>query len=159
MNESDKVILLVLTTSRQSPKTIELAINEAKAQSAKLHVLFMVESETPDNIFSRLTNTGFIGEKPSHEISSAIMDEYQKRAEAMIKEVEQMSEAAGLQVSSRLKGGDFVSCCMNEISVMAVNKVILTRKRRSSISRYLFGSPVDRLKKLSRCEVRVVEEG
>ena len=65
-------ILLVLSTTRQSPKTIDLAIEKVKKENSSLTALFVLDSEMPESILEKLTDSGFTGEKPSQELRDSI---------------------------------------------------------------------------------------
>ena len=158
VDTSKKVILLVLSTTRHNPNTINVAIEEAKARGARLHILFILDSAMANDIYARLTDLGFIGEKPSHQISDAILGEYRMRGEAKIREVEEKAKSAGIETGSSLSEGDFVAICLSEINTLRTDLVILSRKKRSNLSRFLFGSSVDKLKRSATCEIRVIDE-
>ncbi len=54
--------------------------------------------------------------------------------------------------------GEFVVECLKAIKEKKPEITILTRAERSSLSRFLFGSAVNRLKQKSKCPIKVVEE-
>ena len=153
-----KNILLVLSTTRQSPKTIELALEKAKEAGANLTGLFILDSNIPESIFETLTDVGFSGEKPSMQLQESILTEYRLRSEKKLEETGIMASERGVPFEAITKEGDFMGQCIDVIESSNADLVILTRKKRSSLSRFIFGSCVEDIKKEVKCELLIVEE-
>ncbi|MBE9503944.1 MAG: universal stress protein [Proteobacteria bacterium] len=153
-----KNILLVLSTTRQSPKTIELALERAMNEGARLTGLFILDSNIADSIFEKLTDSGFIGDKPSQQLHSSILLEYRQRGMVKLEETKEMAAKKGVSFEAIIKEGDFFNECLEEINKSKADLVILTRKKRSSLSRFIFGSYVENIKKGVDCEVLIVDE-
>ena len=153
-----KNILLVLSTTRQSPQTVELALEKAKEMGSDLTGLFVLDSGIPESIFDKLTDTGFTGEKPSQQLHDSILKEYKERGEKKLSEIEEMASKRGIRFESLIKKGDFVSECHSVITEKSSDMVIITRRKRSSLSRFIFGSPIDQLREISDCEFIVIDE-
>lgn len=153
-----KNILLVLSTTRQSPKTAELAFEKARSEKSNLTALFILDSGMPDSIFEKLTDIGFTGEKPSRQLHDAILAEYRERGRKKLDELEKFSEKTGVFFESIIREGDFASECISVIKDKKIDFAIITRKKRSSLSRFIFGSPLDAIKKETQCEIIVVDE-
>lgn len=153
-----KNILLVLSTTRQSPKTIELALEKAKEAGANLTGLFILDSNIPEAIFETLTDDGFSGEKPSHQLQDSIFTEYRLRGEKKLEETGIMAAERGIPFEALTKEGDFMSQCIDVIESSNADLVILTRKKRSALSRFIFGSCVEDIKRETKCELLIVEE-
>jgi len=152
------MIILAISTTRQSPKTVEYALETAKAQGAKLLGLFIVDPSLPDGIFAKLTDIGFIGDKPSEHLHQSILKEYENRATKRLMEICEMSKAKGLECETIIREGEFLKECLDVIKEKKADMVILTRAKRSYLSRFLFGSAVSELMKYAPCPVKVVEE-
>jgi hypothetical protein len=73
-----KNILLVLSTSRTSVKAIDFAVETAKKEGASLIALYLIETELAKEVFDRFSDIGFIGDKPSTELTEAIMKDYRQ---------------------------------------------------------------------------------
>ena len=153
-----KNILLVLSTTRQSPKTIELALERAIKEEACLTGLFILDSKIPDSIFEKLTDSGFIGDKPSQQLHTSILLEYKQRAIIKLEETKEIASKKGVPFEAIIKEGDFISQCLEEINKAKADLVILTRKKRSSLSRFIFGSYVEDIQREVDCEVLIIDE-
>lgn len=153
-----KNILLVLSTTRQSPKTVELAIEKARDEKADLTALFVLDSGMPESIFEKLTDIGFTGDKPSQQLRDSILVEYRERGKAKLGEIEAQAADMGISCGSIVKEGDFREECLSLIKEKKADLVIITRKKRSSLSRFIFGSPLEEIKNGAGCEMLIVEE-
>jgi len=74
-----KNILLVLPSSGGAGRAIAHAVGTAKKESATLFALYVLETEVTEDALERLTDMGFIGERPSTELSEAITKEKRQR--------------------------------------------------------------------------------
>lgn len=153
-----KTIMLVLSTTRQSPVTVEEAIATAKSENAELIVLFVNDAQIPGMIFERMTDYDFIGDKPSEELSTAIQREYCLRGNALLDEIEKKAKAEGVRCKTIIEGGEFVDACLKMVERYRVDLIIVNRLKRSSLSRFFFGSAVDKLAANAPCPVKIVEE-
>ena len=151
-------ILLVLSTTRQSPKTVELAIEKVKKEKSSLTALFILDSEMPGSILEKLTDSGFTGEKPSQELHDSILTEYRERGRKKLEEIENLANRMDVPFSAVIREGDFTSLCLAEIKDRRSDIVIITRKKRSSLSRFIFGSPIEQIGDAAECEMIIVEE-
>jgi len=133
-----KNILLLLSTTRQSPKTIAQAFKRAKEEKANLLALFVVDSTIPEMIVSKVTDIGFLGEKPSEEFREAIIKEYQRRGVAKLKEISNLAASDGLKCETRLVKGDFLEDTLKVVQEQRIDYVILNRAMRSDLARFFF---------------------
>lgn len=153
-----KNILLVLSTTRHSPKTIELALEKVKEKGSSLSALFVLDSEMPGNILEKLTDAGFTGEKPSQDLHDSILTDYRERGKKKLDEIEKLAKEMDVPFTAIIREGDFTSECLAEIKDRKSDMVITTRKKRSSLSRFIFGSPIEQIRDQSECEMIIVEE-
>ncbi len=153
-----KNILLVLSTTRQSPKTIELALEKVKEKGSSLSALFVLDSEMPGSILEKLTDAGFTGEKPSQDLHDSILTDYRERGKKKLDEIEKLAKEMDVPFTAIIREGDFTSECLAEIKDRKSDIVITTRKKRSSLSRFIFGSPIEQIRDQSECEMIIVEE-
>ncbi len=153
-----KNILLVLSTTRQSPKTIDLAIEKVKKEGSSLTALFVLDSEMPGSILEKLTDSGFTGEKPSQELHDSILTEYRERGRKKLEEIEDLANRMEVPFTAVIREGDFTSECLAEIKDRRSDVVFITRKKRASLSRFIFGSPIEQIKDAAECEMIIVEE-
>ena len=156
--ENEKKILLALSTTRQSQKTIEHALNFAKKEAASLIALFVIDPDLPELIFSKLIDIGFMGEKPGEEVMKALLKEYRIRGDEKLKEIKKLAEKKGIECKTILKTGNFAKECLKIINEQKPLLVVLTRAKRSNISRFLFGSAVNEIKKKSSAPIKIIKE-
>jgi len=156
--ENEKKILLALSTTRESQKTIEYALNSAEKESASLVALFVIDPDLPELIFSKLIDIGFMGEKPGEEVMKALLKEYRTRGEEKLKEIKKLAEERGIECKTILKTGNFAKECLKIINEQKPLSVILTRAKRSNISRFLFGSAVNEIRKKSSVPIKIIKE-
>lgn len=153
-----KNILLVLSTTRQSTKTEEEALNKAKAEDAQLTIAFILDSSMPESIFEKLTDVGFTGERTSLQLQTSILDEYRRRGVLKLDEIKGAAESMGVACNHVVREGAFAIECLSLVNEMNADLVILTRKKRSSLSRFIFGSAIEDIQCMSECEFLIVEE-
>ena len=153
-----KNILLVLSTTRQSSKTEEEALNRAKAEGAELTVAFILDSKMPESMFEKLTDIGFTGERPSQQLQASILEEYRGRGALKLDEVKAAAESMGVACKVVAREGGFAKECLDLVDEMAADLLILTRKKRSSLSRFIFGSAIEDIQGMAECEFLIVDE-
>lgn len=151
------IFLFALSTSIQAPESIEMALDFTKEQEATLRVLFVLDSSVPGTIFERLTDIGFIGEKPSQELEDAVKAEYKNQALQQLSEIEELAKTKSVNCEVMLEQGDFVECTLAAIAKYTVDTLIISRAKQSALSRLLVGSAVDKLVRRSPCEIKLFE--
>jgi len=142
----------------QAPGAIEMALEFAKQKKASLKVVFILDSSVPGAIFERLTDVGFIGDKPSQELQEAVETEYRKQAVQHLDEIKKMAIAKDVDCETLLEQGEFVETTLAAVAKSAADVLIVSRTRRSALSRMLLGSAVDKLIRQAPCEIKVFEE-
>lgn len=151
------VFLLTLSMTAQAPGAIDMALDFAKQKRASLKVLFILDSSVPGAIFERLTDVGFIGDKPSQELQEAVESEYRKQAVQQLEEIKKAAVAKDVDCEILLEQGEFVEETLAEVAKCAADVLIVSRTRQSALSRMLLGSAVDKLIKQAPCEIKVFE--
>jgi nucleotide-binding universal stress UspA family protein len=156
--EKVKTIVLALSTTRQSPKTIDFALKEAQKEESRLLLLFIVDPDLPHLILDKMMDVGFMGDKPSTQVYDSILKEYRERGERIISDISQRADSVGIECEADMVEGEFVAECLKVIKRENPKKVILTRAQRSNLSRFLFGSAVNKLKEKSPSPIIIVKE-
>lgn len=151
-------ILLILSTSRTSSNALEYAVTMAKKEGAKLIALYIIETELVDEVFDKFTDIGFIGDKPSAQLTEAIMKEYRQRGYEELGRVQIRAMEEGVDFDPLMEQGDFVEKALEVIERCNVDMAVTTRRRQSVFFRYLPLSTVDELKENAPCGVEVFEE-
>jgi len=150
--------LLVLSTATHSPAAIDHALEKAKKLQGKLLILFIADQELPKSIFERLEGTGFIGEKQGQVVHQALMDEYKRQGEQQLKDIKARADKEGVEAETILKVGDIADECIRVIREQNVAVAVLTRKRRSHLSRFIFGSPIKKIQDNVNCEFEIIDQ-
>ncbi|MBI5373909.1 MAG: universal stress protein [Candidatus Schekmanbacteria bacterium] len=151
-------IMLVLSTTRQSKKTIEYAVEKANQEKAHIDLLFILDSNISNAVFTKIHEMDLLGEGPSEELQAIIMKEYRQRGYALIEEIEAKLKEKEVSYSVYVERGEFADEVLKKISTLSIELVILTRARRSNIARMIFGSAVDRIIDEAPCKVEVIDE-
>jgi nucleotide-binding universal stress UspA family protein len=151
-------IMLLLSFLRRSPKCIELALQIAAERKSELIVLFVLDAEVPRTVTRKLTEDGWLGGKPSEQFLQALSREYHEQAQTKIQEVEEAAAAKGIPVRSFSRQGNLVEEALAILEHEKIDLVIVTRRKRSRLSRFLFGSAVADLMAKAPCPVQVIDE-
>ena len=151
-------ILLILSTTRKSDKCIKEAVDIASKESAKLVILFVVDNEVPQKIFDSLTEEGWIGGKTTENLFNAVLDEYSVKGKEKILEIEAAAKSKGVHYKSVIKRGTFLDVALSVAEEEQVSLILVTRRKRSRLSRYFFGSAVAELKEKVSCETKIIDE-
>ncbi len=151
-------ILLILSTTRKSDKCVKEAVDIASKENAKLIILFVVDNEVPQKIFDSLTEEGWIGGKTTENLYNAVLDEYSVQGKDKILEIEEAAKSKGVDYKSIIKRGTFLDVTLSVAEKEQVNLVLVTRRKRSRLSRYFFGSAVAELKEKVACETKIIDE-
>ena len=151
-------ILLILSTTRKSDKCIKEAVDIASKESAKLVILFVVDNEVPQKIFDSLTEEGWIGGKTTENLFNAVLDEYSVQGKEKILEIEAAAKSKGVHYKSVIKMGTFLDVALSVAEEEQVSLILVTRRKRSRLSRYFFGSAVAELKEKVSCETKIIDE-
>lgn len=151
-------LLLVISTTRESPKTISYALKRAKELGGSLTVLCVIDTELPASIMNKLADTGFVGDKPGEEIYTKILNEYGLRGQKKLDEIAFMAREQGVGVKTVLKKGDLVEECLAAIDREKTQAVIIGRKKMSKLSQFIFGSPIKQIQENAPCPVEVIAE-
>lgn len=151
-------VLLLLSTTRESSEGIRAAISAARVEGSEMLVAYILDADLPGHILQKLSEEGWIGGKPSDELYAAILKEYSIQAAAKLVEVEAEAKAAGVPVRTQVHHGNFVQKTLDLIRTEGVTSVIVNRRKRSNLSRFLFGSAVAELKKAAPCPVVIIDE-
>jgi nucleotide-binding universal stress UspA family protein len=151
-------ILLILSTTRKSEKCINEAVEIASKENAELITLFVVDYEVPQKILDSLTEEGWIGGKTTENLFNAVLDEYSIQGKEKISEIEEVAKKKGVNYKSIIKRGTFLAVSLSVAEEEKVGLVLVTRRRRSGLSRFFFGSAVAELKEKVTCEVKIIDE-
>ncbi len=151
-------ILLILSSTRKSDKSVKDAVDITRKENAMLIILFVVDYEVPQKIFDSLTEEGWIGGKTTENLFNAVLDEYSVQGKDNIREIEEMAKKMGVDYKSIVRRGTFLDVAVSVAEEEGVSMIIVTRRKRTGLSRFFFGSAVAELKERVTCEVRIIDE-
>ncbi|MDR4504772.1 MAG: universal stress protein [Candidatus Scalindua sp.] len=151
-------LLLILSTTRRSNKCIKEAIDIASKSNIPLIILFVVDEEIPQKILEKMTEDGWIGGKPTESLFNAVLEEYSAQGKEKVAEIEEMARSRGVQFESIIRKGKFLDEALAVVNAENVKLILVTRRKRLSVSRFFFGSAVAELRKRVSCEVRIIDE-
>ena len=149
--------LLVLSTAAQSPKAIDTALNRAAEKGGKLIVLFVADIELTASIFDRLEGTTMVGEGPGQAVQEALIEEYKRQGKQQLEAIKQRAAAQGTETETIFKMGGFADECIGTIRDHQIDTAVLTRTRRSQLSRFIFGSPIKKIQDNVECNFEIVD--
>ncbi|MHC4267212.1 MAG: universal stress protein [Planctomycetota bacterium] len=151
-------ILLILSTTRKSEKCIKEAVDIASKENAELITLFVIDYEVPQKILDSLTEEGWIGGKTTENLFNAVLDEYAIQGKEKISEIEEVAKKRGVNYKSIIKRGTFLDVALSVAEEEKVGLILVTRRKRSGLSRFFFGSAVAELKEKVTCKVKIIDE-
>ncbi len=152
-------MLIVLTAAAMPEKAIDYAVASAKAKGAGVIALFLLETELSSEIFDKFTDIGFIGDKPSAELSESLMREYRQRGYEQLGRVQIKAMEEGVDFEPLMEEGSFVQKALDAISRYDVAEAVLFKRRERRFLDYFSRSLADEVKKRAHCLVQVFTEG
>jgi nucleotide-binding universal stress UspA family protein len=152
-----KKVLLILSFLRSSPKTVEEALHIARESDAELVVFFVLDIEYADNIARKLADEGWLGEKPSEQLYQSLLQEYQSQAEKKIAEIYHRAGELKVPVRAIIKRGPVLEETLRLADLEDPDLIVITRRKRSSLSRLIFGSMVKTLKEQVHSKVKIID--
>lgn len=150
-----KNILLVLSTSGASQEAIDYSVERALKEKAKLYALYVLESELANELFDTFTDIGFIGDKPSEQLSKAIMKEYRQRGYEELGKVQIKAMEAGVGFEPILEKGELVPMVLEIAGRVDASLIVLVRRKAKSVLKIFARSFEDDIRKKAQCEVVV----
>ncbi|OGP23958.1 MAG: hypothetical protein A2X99_08225 [Deltaproteobacteria bacterium GWB2_55_19] len=154
-----KKVLIVLSTSGTSEEAIDYAVKRAKKDGAGLVALYLLEMGLASEIFDKFSDIGFIGDKPSTQLSESIMKEYRQRGYEELGKVQIRAMEEGVDFEPLMEQGDFMQRVLSLIKTMDVSTAVLVKRRKRSFVKYFSRSMADEVKEKALCEVVLFEEG
>ncbi len=150
-------ILLIVSFLRSSQKTIEESLALANKNKAHLIVSFVIDIEYADRIAHKLADEGWIGGKPSEQLYLSLLKEYKLQAETKLAEIERRAKQLNIPIKSVIKSGTILEETLRLASLEDPDLIVITRRKRSSLSRLIFGSMLNVLKEQVKCEVKIID--
>lgn len=146
-------ILLVVSTTRYSKRSLELALEEAAQASApvQLELLYIRETAEMAQVTRSMDGQGFLGLEPQDEILHSLEQQHHATALRRIARVEgKAKELEGVTFSSEEVQGDYVELARERALSGDFDVVFMTRADKPFVSRLLFGNETDKVARLVR---------
>jgi nucleotide-binding universal stress UspA family protein len=153
-----KNLLLVLTTSGTSERALDFAVEAAKMEGANLIALYLLETELAREVFDRFSDIGFIGDRPSMELTEAIMKDYRQRGYEELGRVQVKAMEEGVGYEPLMEQGDYIEKVLEVIRDRNIDVAVVVRRKPSALLRYFSRSVADELAERAPCKVHVFEE-
>ena len=151
-----KNVLLVMASTDASDEAIEYAVSLAQKNSAGVSAVYLLHTGPVREAFDAFTDTGFIGDKPSSEVSESLMRAYRQRGYEELGRVQIKAMEAGVEFEPLLEEGELQSRVLEFIERRGAIAVVLVKKK-GRLAGYFSKSPVEELKKRTSIEVTVFE--
>ena len=152
-----KKFLLAMSTTVQSSELVETALDFVKEKEAELVVVFVLDSQVPEAIFSQLTDIGFTGEKLSGQLKEAVNQEYQHQANEILTEIKERAKQKKVNCQVAVKEGNFTDKVLEAVGEYQPDLLILSRVRQTFLTRLFSRSAMDELLRRAPCEIKVFE--
>lgn len=159
MSKNEEKILLVLASGCQLQKSVDVAINETIKRKGKLAVLFVVDSKAAENITSALSDSGFIGDKPSQDLRNTLLNEYRQRAVNKVRDIAKEAYDEKVEINTYVIEGELEKTALKLIDEIGATLIVIPRCKKVPMSEMIIGAACTRLELKAPCEVLTVEEG
>src|SRR3990172_3399237 len=153
-----KKVLLVLSTTGTPDDVIDFAVSKAAEWKSGIVALYLLEEDLANEAFDRFTDIGFIGDRPSAELSESLMREYRQRGYEELGRVQIKAMEAGVDYEPLMEEGTFVAKALEVIERMDVGLAVVVKGRERAFKKYFAKSLADEVKENAPCEVVVFKE-
>lgn len=153
-----KNVLLVLSTSRTSEEVLGYAVEKAAEAGVKLVALYILEKELAEEVFDAFTDVGFIGDRPSVQITESLMKEYRQRGYEELGRLQIRTMEAGVDFDPLMEEGDYVTTVLDAMEGRDIGLAVLIKRRKRSFFKYFSKSLAEEVKEKAPCEVVIFEE-
>ncbi len=151
-------LMLVLSPTRDNPKSVDLALSLVKKTGRPLLAVFIADLRLTDGLSGRVVDIGFLGDSVSTHIEEAVLKDYEARGRKELGEVKAKADKLGVQCETLVRRGYYVEECLKIASEREVEDIIVSRAERSNLARKLLGSAVNDLLEKAPCPVMVVDD-
>ena len=153
-----KKVLFVIPPSGASDTAIEAAVQKAKKEGAVIVALYLLEAAAASEAFDKFTDIGFIGDRPSAEVSESLMKQRRQTGYEELGRVQIKAMEEGVDFEPVMEHGAPLERVLSLVSSLDAGSVIVVRRRQKAILKYFSRSLADDIKEKAPCEVVVLEE-
>lgn len=153
-----KAVLLLVSPKTDSPQARTYAIEQARALSAELLVVAVLDPEIGGRVGRKLEESGFVGEKVSESLVCCLERDLRTQGEELVQGIATEAQRAGVVVHTRVEEGDLREIASRCCSGFELQLAVVAAEKRSWLGR-LLGSEGEQQRglRLPRCEVKVIE--
>ena len=151
-------LMLVLSPTRDNPRSVDLALSLVKKTNRTLLAVFIADLRLTDDISGKVVDIGFLGDSVSTHIEEAVLKDYEARGRKELEEVKSKSEALGVKCETIIRRGYYVEEILKIAREKQVEDIVVSRADRSNLSRKFLGSAVNDLLERPPCPVMVVDD-
>ena len=151
-------LMLVLSPTRDNPKSVDLALTLVKKTGRPLLAVFIADERLTEGISGRVVDIGFLGDSVSTHIEEAVLKDYEARGRKELEKVKAKADSLGVRCETVLRRGYYVEECLKIAREREVEDIIVSRAERSNLARKLLGSAVNDLLEQAPCPVMVVDD-
>jgi len=153
-----KKVLFVFPAFAVSDSAIETAVLLAKKHGSALAAVYLLESGAATDAFDKLSDIGFIGDRPSAQVSESLMKQQRQSGYEELGRVQIKAMEEGVDFEPLMEEGDPVSTVLSLIESLGAEAVVLVKKKQKAIFKYFSRSVADEVKEKAPCEVVLVQE-
>lgn len=153
-----KNVLLILAGTKTPDAMIEAAAAIAKKESSRLIAVYILEPGKASEVFDTFTDIGFIGDKPTTELSESLMKDYRQRGYEELGRAQMKAMELGVDFEPDLEEGDYVSTALDAIEKWSVGVALAVRPKKKHLINYFSKTPLEDLIAGAPCEVMVFDE-
>lgn len=153
-----KKVLLVLSASGTTDEVMDYAVKRAVEEKAGLVALCLLDKELAREAFDAFSDIGFIGDRPSKELSESLMREHRQRGYEELGRVQVKAMEAGLDYEPFMEEGGYVATVLETIERTGAEVAVLVRRKERSLVKYFSRTRADEVKEKAACEVVIFKE-
>ncbi len=140
-------VLVLLSAMRQSGEAVQWALEQAKQAGVGMVLLYVADRTVAQHAARELRMGGFLGDEPADLVTKVLLKAYTERGKEDLAAIRKLVETEGVPCEVVLREGDFYGECSAYMKGRAFSQIVAIRRKRSHLSRYLFGSVIGRLQR------------
>ena len=129
------------------------ALRRARELGAEVVALFVVDDRTVHGLDRRMSDAGFIGERPCADLVRAALEEWERIGHAALAEVQAACDEAGVPCRTRLVRGERVERTLSAVAEEGAELCVVPEAPRSRLARWLRPGDAARLAAGGPCQV------
>jgi nucleotide-binding universal stress UspA family protein len=146
--EAKPPVLLVLSAMRQSGEAVQFALERARQAGVGMVALYVADEGIAQSAARELAMSGFMGDQPADLVAHVLLKAYRERGTDDLEQIGSAAAKAGVACETEMREGDFYDECRTYMAGRVFCEIVAIRRKRSHLSRYLFGSVIRRLRTL-----------